>query len=76
LYSDELWGEEKVQNDRQVVRALLAASAIMTRAQKVWVLLIRGPREDTLYEVEKCFEPLQVDGKSLLALIMEFERLK
>ena len=48
----------------------------MTRVQKVWMLLIRGPREDTLYEVEKCLEPNQEDGKSLLALIMEFERLK
>ena len=75
-YSDDLLGKERVQNDREVVLALLAASAIMMRAQKLWMLSVGGPRDDTLYEVEKCLTPTSGDGKSLLALIMEFELLK
>src|SRR6266480_6683703 len=47
FYSDEIRDEERVQSDRAIVLALLAASAIMTRAQKVWRLSVRGPREDT-----------------------------
>ena len=48
----------------------------MSRAQKLWMLSVREPREDMLYEVEKCLKLISEDGKSNLALIMDIERLK